>query len=233
MVRYTAWLGPRSFMGVRRPLPPHASEMTADKAGIHAYLVSEGNKKSSRPRRDNNYRRIVLEFWNTYPLLLKDFVDHVKRVYNYQPWIDHKRGRVELKRVAVVNDLLKYGPYDSYDWTIPSEVINGNSDVKREWVRCFGDGEGYVSKRKKEIRFKSVNPSGLKKIRFLLYTLGISSRINGPYDNAYVLTMSKSQDLMKYHEIVGFINPERKERLVKLLKTERRKRCGCKRNIFS
>lgn len=217
VVRHTAWLGPRSFMGVRLPLPPHANEMTADKAGIHAYLVAEGNKKASRPRRDNNYRRIVLEFWNTCPILLRDFADHVKRVYDYQPWIDYKRGRVEVKRVAVVNDLLKYGPYDSYNWTIPSEVMDGDSSVKREWVRCFGDGEGHVSKSKKEITFKSVNFSGLEKIKFLLDGLGISSRINGPYDGAYVLTMSKSSNVKEYYRIMGFVNQDKKERLTKMI----------------
>lgn len=216
VVRYTAWLGPRSFMGVRRPLPPYASEMTVAKAGIHAYLVAEGNKKASRPRRDNNYRRVVLGFWNTCPVLLRDFADHVKRVYDYQPWIDYKRGRVEVKRVAVVNDLLKYGPYDSYNWSIPFEVMNGDFDVKREWIRCFGDGEGHVSKSKKEITFKSVNVSGLKKIKFLLFRLGIASRINGPYDGAYVLTISRFSNLRRYRKIVGFINPNRREGLARL-----------------
>jgi len=215
VVRYTAWLGPRSFMGVRRPLPPHASEMTADKAGIHAYLVAEGNKKVSRPRRDNNYQRVVLEFWNTCPVLLRDFADHVKQVYDYQPWIDYKRGRVEIKRVAVVNDLLTYNPYDSYNWTIPSEVMNGDFNVKREWIRCFGDGEGHVSKSKIEITFKSVNIAGLKKIRSLLHELDITSRINGPYENAYVLIVSKSTFLRRYHNLVGFISPEKRERLRK------------------
>jgi len=217
VVRYTAWLGPRSFMGVKRPLPPHTSEMTADKAGVHAYLVAEGNKKASRPRRDNNYRRVVLEFWNTCPVLLKDFADHVKRVYDYQPWIDYKRGRVEVKRIAVVNDLLKYGPYDSYNWTIPSEIMNGDSNVKGEWIRCFGDGEGHVSKSKKEITIKSVNMLGLKKTQSLLSELRVPSRINGPYDGAYMLTVSKFSDLTEYHEMIGFVNPEKRERLKKVI----------------
>ena len=217
VVRHTAWLGLRSFMGVRRPLPPHASKMTAAKAGIHAYLAAEGNKKVSRPRRDNNYRRVVLEFWNTSPVLLKDFADHAKRVYDYQPWIDYRRGRVEVKRVAVVNDLLKYGPYDSYNWTIPSEVMNGNSKVKREWIRCFGDGEGHVSKSKKEMTIKSVNMLGLKKIQSLLSELGVPSRINGPYEGAHVLTVSKFSNLTEYHEMIGFANPEKREKLEKLI----------------
>ena len=217
VVRYTAWLGPRSFMGVRRPLPPHASKMTADKAGIHAYLVAEGNKKASRPRRDNSYRRVVLEFWNTCSVLLRDFADHVKRMYDYHPWIDYKRGRVEVKRVAVVNDLLKYGPYDSYNWTIPLEVMDGNSDVKREWIRCFGDGEGHVSKSKREITFKSVNFVGLERITSLLSVFNIHSRVNGPYEESYVLTISRALNIRGYHRNVGFLHPEKKERLVNLL----------------
>ncbi|KPV62450.1 MAG: hypothetical protein AOA65_1812 [Candidatus Bathyarchaeota archaeon BA1] len=60
VVRHTAWLGPKSFIGVRRPLPPHASRMTATKAGIHAYLVVEGNRKASKPRRTESYRRVGL-----------------------------------------------------------------------------------------------------------------------------------------------------------------------------
>jgi len=212
-VRYTAWLGPRSFMGVRRPLPPHAYRMTAAKAGIHAYLVAEGNRKASKPRRTESYRRVGLEFWNSNPVLLRDFADHVKQVYDYQPWIDFKRGRVEIRRVAVVNDLLKYGPYDSHNWTIPSEIINGDLDIRKEWIRCFGDGEAHISKSKREITIKSVNLSGLEKIRHLLYGLGIPSRINGPYDGAYVLTVSRPSNLCRYQKIIGFIGLEKRKRL--------------------
>ncbi len=217
VVRYTAWLGPRSFMGVRRPLPPHASEMSVAKAGIHAYLVAEGNRKASKPCRTESYRRVGLEFWNTDPVLLRDFAEHVKQVYDYEPWIDYKRGRVEIRRVAVVNDLLRYGPYDSHNWTIPSEIMNGDLNVRREWIRCFGDGEGHVSKSKKEITFKSVNLSGLEKIKFLLYKMGMFSRINGPYDGAYVLTVSKSPNVGRYYKSVGFVSSEKGERLAKLI----------------
>ena len=167
--------------------------------------------KASKPRRTESYRRVGLEFWNTNPVLLRDFANHVKRVYDYQPWIDFKRGRVEIRRVAVVNDLLKYGPYDSHNWAIPSEITNGDLNVRREWIRCFGDGEGHVSKSKKEITFKSVNLSGLEKFKQLLYGLGIPSRMNGPYDGAYVLTISKSSELRKYHEIISFVIPEKEK----------------------
>jgi len=47
VVRHTAWLGPRRLIGVRRVLPSGASEMTAVKAGIHAYLVADGNTKQA------------------------------------------------------------------------------------------------------------------------------------------------------------------------------------------
>jgi len=121
---------------------------------------------------------------------------------------------VEIRRVAVVNDLLRYGPYSSHNWTIPSEIINGDLDVRREWIRCFGDGEAHVSKSKREITLKSVNISGLEKIKLLLYGLGIPSRINGPYYNgAYVLKVSRSPNLFKYRKIIGFISSEKKKKI--------------------
>lgn len=217
VVRHTAWLGPRSLMGVRRVLPPHAGEMTAVKAGIHSYLVADGNIKASKPRRDESYRRVSLEFWNTNPVLLRDFANHVKQVYDYQAWIDSKRGRVEVRRVAVVQDLLRYGPYGSRRWTIPREIMDDDLDVRKEWVRCFGDAEGHVSKSKNEIVFKSVNLSGLEKLRQILSGLGIFSHINGPYDGAYVLRVSRTSDVKRYAETINFLDSEKRRRLAKLM----------------
>lgn len=218
VVRYTAWLGPRRFMGVKRELPPSALGMNVDKAGIHAYLIAEGDLKTSKPRRNESYKRAVLEFWNSSKPLLRDFVEHVGRVYGYQPRIDYKRGRVELRRVEVVKDLRKYSSYSSHDWDIPSEAMNGDIALKREWVRCFGDSEGHVSKSKNEIVFKSVNLHGLKKVEQLLRDLDIPSRINGPYSNAYKLVVSTKPNLEKYYHQINFINPERRRRLESLVK---------------
>jgi len=217
VVRHTAWLGPRSLMGIRRVLPSHAEEMTAVKAGIHAYLVSDGNIKASKPRRDESYRRVSLEFWNTNSVLLRDFANRVRQVYGYGAWMDFKRGRVEVRRVAVVQDLLKYGPYGSRKWTIPREIMDADSDVRREWVRCFGDAEGHVSKSKNEIAVKSVNLSGLQKFKRMLSGLGIFSRINGPYEGAYVLKVSRTSDVKRYAETINFLDSEKRERLARLL----------------
>lgn len=218
VVHYTAWLGPRRFMGVKRELPLGALGMNAAKAGIHAYLIAEGDLKTSKPRRNENYKRAVLEFWNSSQLLLRDFVERVERVYGYQPRVDCKRGRVELRRVEVVKDLLKYGSYSSHDWDIPSEVMNGGVALKRELVRCFGDSEGHVSKSKNEIVFKSVNLHGLRKVEQLLRDLVIPSRINGPYSNSYKLVISTRPNLEKYYHQISFINPERRRRLERLVK---------------
>ncbi len=218
VVHYTAWLGPRRFMGVRSELPLSALGINVDKASIHAYLIAEGNTKASKPKRNENYKRVVLEFWNSSPILLKDFIERVKRVYDYQPSIDCKRGRVELRRVEVVKDLLKFGSYSSHNWNIPSEITRGDADLKRAWIRCFGDSEGHVSKSKNEIVFKSVNLHGLRKVKQLLKDLDIPSRINGPYSNAYKLVVSTRPNLEKYCRQMSFINPERRERLEKILR---------------
>lgn len=192
-------------------------EMRPDKAGIHAYLIAEGDLKASKPKRNESYRRIVFEFWNSSPILLTDFVEHVKRVYEYEPRIDRKRGRVEIRRAEVVRDLVKYGPYGSRLWTIPDGILNAEGKTRREWARCYGDSEGHVSTSKNEIVLKPVNLSGLKKVRQLLQSLGIPSRINGPYTGAYKLAVSTKPNLRKYRDVVSFINPERQSRLDNLL----------------
>jgi len=147
-----------------------------------------------------------LEFWNTDPVLLRDFANRVKQVYDYQAWIDFKRGRVEVRRGAVVQDSLRYGPYGSRKWTIPREIMDGDPDIKREWIRCFGDAEGHVSKSKNEIVVKSVNLLGLMKLGQMLSGFGIFSRINGQYEGAYVLGVSRMLDVKKYAETINFLD---------------------------
>lgn len=149
---------------------------------------------------------------------MRDFVEHVRQVYGYEPRIDYKRGRVELRRVEVVEDLLKYGPHGSRIWTIPHEIMNGNSETKREWLRRYGDGEGHVSRSKNEIVLKSVNLRGLRKVRQLLLSLDIPSRTNGLYTGAYKLVVSTRPYLKKYNDVLSFRNPERRERLQNLIK---------------
>lgn len=154
--------------------------------------------------------------FGTLTRFLRDFANRVKQVYDYQAWIDLKRGRVEVRRVAVVQDLLRYGAYGSRKWTIPRAIMDADLDVRREWIRCFGDAEGHVSKSKNEIAVKSINLSGLEKLRQMLSGLGVFSHINGPYEGAYVLRISRTSDVKRYAETINFLDSEKRKRLLRL-----------------
>jgi predicted transcriptional regulator len=84
---------------------------------------------------------------------------------------------------AVSNDILKCLPSSgAYRWRAPKVIMEGSSEVQREFLKAFFDSEACVDEF--GITVKSVNEDGLKDILQLLSIQGIASKITGPhYEN--------------------------------------------------
>jgi intein/homing endonuclease len=93
--------------------------------------------------------------------------------------------------------LAKFG---SYEWEIPLDKLN--KETALEWLSAFIDCEGHIEndsiQRHKRIIITSVNLKGLKQIQKLLYDFfNVSSKIYGPYDGIYRITISGVCNLSK------------------------------------
>lgn len=187
--RHTVGLGPKAWSGLI-PIPETAREVTAEKAKIHAYLAAEGAYEVTE-RLECDHRtgcryhqtRKILHFYNKTPTIWNDFIKCVEKVYGYTPYQLPCRYVIKIKRVAVVNDLLNWGPYSSSQWRIPSAILNSNKDIQLNWFAALFDSEGHVPLNKKNssgIRLKMINYAGLKQVESMCKNLGFACYLQGP-----------------------------------------------------
>lgn len=212
--RYTAHEGPRSPM---LALPESSLYWSVEKAKIHGYLCADGNEEKS-------FGYKVLRFTNSCELLLNCFKKCVEKVYGIKP---SQAGDNALKicHVIVAEDLLRYGPYTSHEWTVPQELFYKEKKVRAGWTQAYFDGDAYFEMTqnrrgswKRRITVTSVNKEGLASVKKLLETLGIESRVRGPYnDRIYRLVISRNENMKKFAAAVNSIHPKKHRKLVRML----------------
>jgi DNA-binding transcriptional regulator WhiA len=194
--------------------------LSQEKAEILGLLFSDGNYRKYHStfrmfdkRRNKTYTfnqdKRIMEFANTDLELLEYFRKLLDREYNYYPNIvlsNKNVFRVCITKNSVLDDLTGIANFGSSEWFIPSEIVSGNDQIKRAFIRGFFDGDGsvdFAEKKIPRIRINSINLNGLKQIRELLKSLSIESKVNGPYKR------NKRKDcyelLLKTSSVIKFI----------------------------
>jgi hypothetical protein len=202
----------------RIPIPNAAYQISTGKSEILGYLAAEGEiKERKRFRRGNDRKGLRLQkekyafFTNLNPALIGRFQHDVAIVYDFRPFYDMRKKRCTIKRIAIIEDLEKYGKVASADWRIPKE-ISKILPCLRAWIRAFFDGEAYVENDKKwrhrRIVVFSKNLVGLYQIKKALLKFDINSSI---YPETHKLIISKLGNLVKYKKCVGFNHPKKNE----------------------
>jgi len=146
---------------------------------------------------------------------LSSFSHDVKDVYGldikYGSNLSGITGRpipfVRLRSKKVYDDLMQYGPYDSYNWRISNIVFKANKDVKKEFLKALFDDEGTVHPSKKIVKFYSVNLFGVMQVQSILQEFGIDSKIYAGYGckrNVYGLVIVGETNLRKFANEIGF-----------------------------
>jgi hypothetical protein len=184
-------------------------------AAVHAYLCADGyvikNPEGSK------YKYYILGFRNTNLTLLKDFQDKFEKVFGLRPHLDEgQRCRIGSKKFYEI--LTKsFGSFYSWHWKMPKL----NRKLSRIWLRAYFDCEGWVtckSHQNRMIGADCVNKVGIKQIKEELDKLGIKSKIKKRSTrNIFSLAIFGRENLIKFNENVGFIQPDKKEKISKVL----------------
>lgn len=200
--------------------------ITAEKAELVGFLCAEGcyYKYISKgwefdKRRNNSYFRIkhneVLQMGNNNLKIQRRFLFLLNKIYGYEIKFYGKPNsmRCTIKRKDVIKDLMQYSKtYNSFGWRLHKSIISGSKHVKLGFLRGFFDGDGSISlttKNRYKIRFFSVNLKELKKVQKITNSLGMRSKIYGPYwgksskTGIYELTLI-SKDAIDF---VSAVNP--------------------------
>lgn len=211
-------------MPARIPIPEGAKQTTPKKAEVLGYLAAEGEViKRGRLRRGNDrsglrlQREKYLFFNNTNPVMIERFQKDIEDIYESRPFYDERKKRCTVKRVAIIEDIERYGKFTSAEWFIPSEVRR-DSRCLSFWLRAFFDGDGYVENDKKwghkRIVLFSKNLEGLFSIKKALQVFGVVSIV---YPKTHKLIISRSPNLTRFKEQIGFTHPRKKKALGEIL----------------
>jgi len=149
-------------------------------------------------------------------------------VYGIKPkWDLNKSGKKPNKKnwrvirsKLAYEDLQRFGPFDSYNWRVPIQIIQSSRQLKVEFLRVFFDDEATVLIDKKMIRLYSVNQRGLEQIHEMLKEFGISGVIRpgfGLKRNVFGLEL-KGKDITKFNKYIGFSSKGKSEKLNKLIR---------------
>jgi len=212
----------------RIPIPNNVYQISPEKSEILGYLAAEGEiKERKRFRRGNDRKGFRLQkekyafFTNLNPALISKFQDDVAIVYDFRPFYDVRKKRCTIRRIAIIEDLEKYGKVTSMEWSIPKEILKSLMCL-RAWLRAFFDGEAHVENdekwRHRRIVMFSKNLAGLYQIKKALIKFGIKASV---YPKTHKLIISRFGNLAGYENCIGFNHPKKNETLRTILGVDR------------
>ena len=198
---------------------------------IHAYVASDGG---IYPRKCKDFhggkirirRKLRTKFYNIEPFLIQDFLKTIKRLYpgiksiKYYP----KRNEIDVDNNKISKEILNLGKIGSRVWEVPKKL---NRLQKIIWVRSFVDGEGSVGNFNyhRYVVVDSINGKSLKEVSLILTSLGIENKFYRFVFRGYVfyrIKISKKENLVRFHKIIGFNHPKRQKKLEEAIKAYKR-----------
>jgi len=186
-----------------------------DLVAVHAYLCGDGYVIRNPKTQKKKYYRIG--FRNTNEILLNDFQKRFEMFFGKRPKIDiGERCRVDSKEIY--EKLTKeFGSFYSWHW----KMLKLNKELSKTWLRAFFDCEGWVickSHQSRMIGLDSVNLEGLSQVKLALEKLSIMCKIRFRKEkNIYVLSIYGRENLGAFREKIGFLHPNKKEKLEKVM----------------
>lgn len=197
----------RSFRKVKIP-----TKITPTLARIHAHICGDGNlfKKKEKDSygymgcyKPNSHRyRYGIEYTNMNPLLIKEFMEDTKLIFNLKPYYYDHCVRVKSRDVREL--LEELGAGKSHDWFISPKIMKTNREIKKNWIRAFFDDEACFNANGR-IRVRSVNRKGLTQVMKMVreYVSCHITPINGTYPDGSVYLNINKIDINKYFSLIG------------------------------
>lgn len=178
-------------------------------AAVHAYLCGDGYVIKNPDDQKHKYYYIALR--NTNEILLKDFQQKFKAVFDIEPRI--VPGRSIIQNKEIYNFLTREFSYYSYEWKLP---VLSKENVKA-WLRAFFDCEGWVENqpgKSRLIGLECCNESGTIRIKNELQRLGIASQLVKKKNRTiWRLTICGKEHLQRFQKFIDFLHPQKKKKL--------------------
>lgn len=184
-----------------RPLKHGYEKISKEKVRIYAHTIFDGHISHSKC---DSY---TVGYTNKKEELLNEFRKDVENVYGL------KSGNYKDERgITYVYFSSKLMYYDLLNFN--RSEIEKNIDFIKIYLRAFFDDEGCVNfnptKGKFFISGSQYSTAEIKFVKSLLDKLNIKSNLYG-----FIIEISKNESIFKYHDLIGFTNIEKKNKLLK------------------
>ncbi|OYT54140.1 MAG: hypothetical protein B6U72_03660 [Candidatus Altiarchaeales archaeon ex4484_2] len=203
-------------------LPKHNSPQLCRFLGYH---LSDGSYESNRGIKNG------INFWNSNHLLIEDYTTLVNGLFGVDPYIQRRDNReaVRITSISLVKWLEKIDPFlleNGKKKRIPPSIMKAESGDVAELLRALFEGDGgivAVPRNGARIRFTTENQELAEQVQELLSRFTIKSGIfkEGSRSPVYRVDITGYENLRRYHQEIGFLSLEKKEKLRKYLKIKK------------
>jgi hypothetical protein len=185
------------------------TERTPARSRAIAHVLGDGTVRVDRKKKE-----YLVEYYNKCKPLVLSWMKDVESVYGIKPKLRLKKGDVYAAYMCnkgVVMDFFQFKRGEN--WRVPSWVRN-EPHLFKEFVRALADDEGtvYTKGRYGRVAISNNSLAGLKDVQKCLKKIGIESKMRGPYERNYILSIA-SLSLFRYYTHVGFSHPKKAKRL--------------------
>jgi len=189
------------------------------KSAICGFLAGDGSVKL---RNMGTYNKYEIDFFPDDKIMLKTYIQYIKKVYNKMPSI-RRKGKIFAVRITsrtIVEDLIAHAQFGIKKWKIPFELLS-DLEYKKYWLKAFFSAEGYVNNN--TIKVQTVNKEGMTQLSNLLNELLINHNLYSykpkieNYSEVYIIMINQKEARRKFCKDIGFWHSKKMQILKKSL----------------
>ena len=171
--------------------------MTPEKAYILGVLCGDGYI-------DKNFFKLEIRRDKEF---IESFIESIQQVYGIKYEYYYYRHRnsyiVNIASQIICKDLLRYGTFRTFTWTVPSEILGSiDVDIIVNFLRGVFDSDGYACKY--YIRLTCGSKIGMQGVSYLLLLLNIHHNIGFQKKKYPSITITHRKNLNMFKNLIGF-----------------------------
>jgi len=194
------------------------------------YLLSAGGYELELNRGVKN----GINFWNSNPALIEDYISLVKNIFGVDPYIQRrdKRKAVRITSMHLIDFLRVIEPsllMAGKEKRIPPMIMKSKNEDISQFLRALFDVKGgvFLSQRNGvRVKLTTENREVAEEVQELLCRFGIRATISSfeETENVYCLDITGQDNLNIFYQEIGFLSSKKRDRLERCLKIGKRYR---------
>jgi len=221
--------GETQFFDFKQTKRPHTKEIkipahnSPEFCRFLGYHLSDGSYELNRGRKNG------INFWNSNPLLIEDYITLTRNIFGTSPYVQKRENRkaVRITSMQLVDFLQGIDPsllMHGKKKRIPPTIMKCKKEDIAELLRSLFDGDGRVllaPRNGARVRLTTENQEMAEQVQELLCRFGIGATIFKESENIYRVDITGQDNLNIFYQRIGFLSPEKQARLERYLKTEK------------